>query len=378
MKNIFIRLYYIIIFIIIHNLRKCLSHNVNVEKNNENEKHFILETLNKFNETNIYSLNYDYNTNTFKEYYEIITNIKESIICHENDYGKVDGEVKTLKIWNPSNGNTYYSTSLYINLFPIWYRIEKEKGERFCLSFESVGWYNNAYSPICKEDYPCPDIIIVGTSQITARYYNNETISFNGFFRNYLKKKGKPLENYINNNWLAVPFVTDIRVFKFNITTFNYCREKGYDLHYPPWTWEKVFEYAEMITECTNIPGFKILENAGEDFKFFSTICQSLNIPLFMEESNIKKCGLRKKEYIKKLEILKKLVENHHIESWFVEKEINDWKSKPYPQSVEVQPAFSYNNEITKKLPLLNGMKYDNLHSVDFNSENLAYSVYNI
>jgi len=48
---------------------------------------------------------------------------------------------------------------------------------------------------------------------------------------------------------------------------------------------------------------------------FLINFCQSLNIPFFTEDSdlNIKKCGLRKPEYIKKLSILKELVGNHYV-----------------------------------------------------------------
>jgi len=40
--------------------------------------------------------------------------------------------------------------------------------------------------------------------------------------------------DYVDNNWLAAPVATDFRVFRFNMTTFNYCISEGYDLHYPP------------------------------------------------------------------------------------------------------------------------------------------------
>jgi len=40
----------------------------------------------------------------------------------------------------------------------------------------------------------------------------------------------------IDNNWLAIPLIVDFRTFRFNMTTFDYCINKGYDLHYPPVT----------------------------------------------------------------------------------------------------------------------------------------------
>ncbi|KAG4108810.1 hypothetical protein H8356DRAFT_918569, partial [Neocallimastix lanati (nom. inval.)] len=52
-----------------------------------------------------------------------------------------------------------------------------------------------------------------------------------------------------------------------------------------------------------------------EDLKFFVTLCQSLNIPFLMEndELKIKTCGFRGDENIKKLYILKYLIENNYV-----------------------------------------------------------------
>jgi len=38
----------------------------------------------------------------------------------------------------------------------------------------------------------------------------------------------------IDNNWLAVPIISDLRALRFNKKTFDYCINKGYNLHYPP------------------------------------------------------------------------------------------------------------------------------------------------
>eukprot|EP00833_Pecoramyces_ruminatium_P015618 jgi/Orpsp1_1/1189650/evm.model.d7180000073510.1 len=81
------------------------------------------------------------------------------------------------------------------------------------------------------------------------------------------------------------------------------------------WTWEKVFEYSEIIKNCTGKPGLKHFGYENEDLKFFITLCQSLNIPFFTEgENNVKKCGFRSDENREKLKPLKKLIENHYIE----------------------------------------------------------------
>jgi len=52
-----------------------------------------------------------------------------------------------------------------------------------------------------------------------------------------------------------------------------------------------------------------------KDLKFFTTLCQSLDIPFIIDDIDldIKKCGFRKKEYIQKLSIFKELFENHYV-----------------------------------------------------------------
>jgi len=255
-----------------------------------------------------------------------------------------------------------------MDAFPIWYNQQKEKGHRFCLRIEAVGWDKNVSEDINCDDperkHLCPDLIILGTTQFTYRYYRDETINLNKYFRNYFKKEGKSLESMLNkyahydyridNNWLAVPIISDYRTLRFNKKTFDYCINKGYDLHYPPpfsdywgsnyketWTWEKAFEYAEIIYKCTGKPGFKIVGSKSEDTKLFIIICQSLGIPFIVEENEVKKCGFRNNpEYINKLSIVKKLFENHYIEEWLDRSAIDHWKNSPYPKNIDEQPTF--------------------------------------
>ncbi|ORY22805.1 hypothetical protein LY90DRAFT_515334 [Neocallimastix californiae] len=170
----------------------------------------------------------------------------------------------------------------------------------------------------------------------------------------------------IDNNWLAIPLIVDFRTFRFNMTTFDYCINKGYDLHYPPWTWKKAFEYAKLLTECTGKPGIRLINAKSEDTKFFVVLCQSLGIPFLVEDINlsIKKSGFRNDEYIKKLEIVKELFENHYIESWLDEDEIKQWIKAPYPISIEDQPIFSPKAEqVNSKKFSINGMLFDILTS---------------
>jgi len=105
----------------------------------------------------------------------------------------------------------------------------------------------NVNDTICvdnNEDIPCPDLIVLGTTQLAARYNRGETENLEYYFREYFKNNGVSIESMINkyslydyqldNHWLAVPIIVDFRTFRFNMTTFDFCKSKGYDLHYPP------------------------------------------------------------------------------------------------------------------------------------------------
>jgi len=253
---------------------------------------YILDTYDEKNAfIKRYFLRFDYETMLFFDNSNLyqITNTKSFVICEGK--GDKKDEQDTILLWNTSSIYDVTSTIIYLNAFPFWSKIQKEKNKKsFCLRIENVGWVDNVNAQICVDDnpsIPCPDLINLGTTQFSSRYYKGELLSLNKYFRNYLMKNGKSIESMLNkyshydyrvdNNWLAVPLIVDFRMFRFNTATFDYCIKKGYDLHYPPpysnywgknyretWTWEKVIEYAEIITKCTGKPGFRIIGTQSE------------------------------------------------------------------------------------------------------------------
>ncbi|ORX69809.1 hypothetical protein BCR32DRAFT_250244 [Anaeromyces robustus] len=326
-----------------------------------------------------YSLNYNYDYYTFNEFNDIysLSGVKTSVICSEEDINKNDYEKDTILLWDVQAIDYYIGTAVILIAFPIWYEEMKKRNKTFCMEFYAAGWDDNVMAPICDDDhqYPCPDIIVLGTGQLTIRYNNDDIIDLNKYFQNHFLKTGISFESIlnkyslydyrVNGKWLAIPYAQDFRVFRFNITTFDYCISQGYDLHYPPWTWEKAFEYAGIIKDCTSEPGFQILFNYGEDLRFFVVLCQALGIPFFSEDSNLylKKCGFRNPEYVKKLNILKELVENHNINMWLDEAAVKDWQEKPYPKTSLENPIIPFDENLAYKSYIIHGMMYDNLYS---------------
>ncbi|ORY86449.1 hypothetical protein LY90DRAFT_663100 [Neocallimastix californiae] len=370
----------------------------NGQNNNSNfTTSFIMDLYDPNDNLNVrYLLEYDVQRGEYVDHYKIhnTLNIKTAIVCSEEDMNLPEDNKNTIVFWNTANYNEIYSSVIYMDAFPLWYNQQKKKGKRFCLRVEAVGWDKNVSEKINCDDPEnkqlCPDLIILGTTQFSYRYYKDETLNLNKYFRNYFKKEGRSLESMLNkyahydyridNNWLAVPIISDLRALRFNKKTFDYCINKGYNLHYPPpfsdfwgsnyketWTWEKAFEYSEIIYNCTGNPGFRIIGSKSEDTKLFIIICQSLGIPFIVEENDVKKCGFRNNpEYIKKLSIVKKLFENHYVEEWLDKSAIDKWKNSPYPKNIDEQPTFPL-IDMTKNFNFMNvnGLIFDVLTTIE-------------
>ncbi|KAL6590554.1 hypothetical protein U3516DRAFT_651457 [Neocallimastix sp. 'constans'] len=378
--------YHIIIFIwinLINIIQICVGKK-DIDKNNPEK--FTIDLFNDNSEfISRYHYTYNYTTLFFNEYEEIklIHDAKSAVICNSEDIDKGDDEKETVLFWTtPYSGKYYNMTSIFMSAFPIWYNEQKKQNKIFCLKFYDAGWDDNVNAEICKDEKPCPDMIMIGTTQLSYRYKNDETLNLEPYFRKYFKKTGKSIESLINkysyydyhlgNNWLAVPLIVDFRTFWFNITTFDYCIDQGYDLHYPPpisdywgrnyhktWTWEKVFEYAKKIKNCTGLPGLNFPRS--NSYEAFIILCQSLGIPFITEDinSNVKKCGFRSEEYIKKLSIIIEPFENHYIDKWLKEDQVFKWlNSSSYPESFDTYPKLRMIDSIPNNDIQINGLGF--------------------
>ncbi|ORX69814.1 hypothetical protein BCR32DRAFT_272429 [Anaeromyces robustus] len=359
------------------------------DKRETRNPYFIMNTYNiddEFIERR--RVEYDFNNKGFinQDALYLQSEVKTIVICNEDDIDKSDEEKKTILFWNTATIYDIYSSIIYLSVYPLWYYKQKEKDDIYCFKIVGVGWIDNVNKPICKdpEAKQCPDMIILGTTQFAYRYDKSGILSLNKYFTKYTLKNGNSIESRLNNkyaqldyrvddNWLAVPVIIDLRTFRFNVTTFDNCISKGYNLHYPPplsdywgpdykktWTWAKVIEYAEMITKCTGQPGYQLIGSKSEDMKLFIIICQSLGIPFFFDDQyKNKMCGFRSTENIKKLSILRKLFEEHYIDKWLDEGKIKKWQSLPYPSSVEKQPIFPLIDKLRDNYGELHGMVFD-------------------
>ncbi|OUM65183.1 hypothetical protein PIROE2DRAFT_7806 [Piromyces sp. E2] len=219
--------------------------------NNDNNN-YTLDIKSKYNVNEPFKIQTTYNNtshlfNNFEDFTRQMFGAKDVEICN-TEYINIKDKISLL-IWIP----TYYVNimAVFFNVYPEWDNIQRNNGKKFCMRIKDVGWVDNANKVICKSGnyddgtpIECPDSIVLGTTQFSYRYNNNETLNLERYFREYLKKNGHSIESSINkyslydyhfgNNWLAVPLIVDFRNLVFNSTTFDYCKSKGFNIYYPP------------------------------------------------------------------------------------------------------------------------------------------------
>ncbi|ORY10455.1 hypothetical protein LY90DRAFT_518702 [Neocallimastix californiae] len=232
-----------------------------------------------------YRLEFNYTTYLFNDFEEIkfIQNVKKVILCRTKDIDKSENDKNTIILWNTSDVSYFGNTIVYLSAFPK---------------------YDNVNAEICNdndESITCPDLIILGTTQFASRYNKDETLNLNKYYLKYYKETGKTIQSrlfkytfydyLINNNWLAFPISIDFRMFRYNETTFRNWFELS-----KTWTWEKVFEYAKIITNCTGKPGLRFVGSRNADLKMFTSVCHSLGIPFIVDDNylEIKKMWIKK------------------------------------------------------------------------------------
>lgn len=195
----------------------------------------------------------------------------------------------------------------------------------------SVGWGGvvdnpvTCTQPVTKET--CPDIIILGTTQVAKRVqvdkiaeplndyiaelaFQNGISLFDDFVRFYL------YDLSFNGIWHAIPVVSDVRVLLWNRTTFD-----TLGLEYPPpfgnwsipyhvsWDWEQFLIYAQNITDSGIGKGFSFNPCWDEELKVLMMMAQSFGATLLNKNTSI--CNLRTTQFKASLEYIQFLFKNY-------------------------------------------------------------------
>jgi hypothetical protein len=210
-------------------------------------------------------------------------------------------ETECLRIWQPFaswNGGGNEARTLLNATFSLL-----RTSSISCFEVKNADWGGVASAPICTNTTECPDILVLGTTQLAGRVAAKELFPLNGFFNQFATRTGEIFsDNFIqkyfydyfyDGNWMGIPLNTDIRIMYYNKTTFD-----RLSLKYPPphatwgkdeWNWKKFTEYAIAINASRVGPGFEFVSGWDEELKFVTMAARDYQITLV---NSTGKCGL--------------------------------------------------------------------------------------
>ncbi|KAJ3090515.1 hypothetical protein HK102_003480 [Quaeritorhiza haematococci] len=181
------------------------------------------------------------------------------------------------------------------------------------------GWEFVAREPICNGTdngvLPCPDLIVLGTTQIAARFYKGELEPLDQYFSDYTEQsgfvivddfyKGTYYDYQIKGHWYGVPLTTDLLALYYNKALF---KNLGLDEPPPvgtwdptkPWNWDRLLEYATIIRRSTRSPAFRITSNFNDEINMMmTTLARFVNVLLVNANGT---CGLRNQRWYNAVE----------------------------------------------------------------------------
>jgi ABC-type glycerol-3-phosphate transport system substrate-binding protein len=211
-------------------------------------------------------------------------------------------ETECLRIWQPFDiwrGGGNEARTLLNATFTLL-----QTSDVSCFEVKNADWGGVASAPICTNSTTeCPDVIVLGTTQIAGRVAANDLFPLNGFFNQFATRTGEIFsDNFIQKyfydyfyggNWIGIPLNTDVRIMYYNKTTFD-----RLNLKYPPphgswvrdeWNWKKFTEYAIAINGSMAGPGFEFGSGWDEELKLVTMAARDYQITLV---NNTGKCGL--------------------------------------------------------------------------------------
>eukprot|EP01097_Dermamoeba_algensis_P005133 TRINITY_DN3266_c0_g1_i1.p1 TRINITY_DN3266_c0_g1~~TRINITY_DN3266_c0_g1_i1.p1 ORF type:complete len:924 (-),score=194.62 TRINITY_DN3266_c0_g1_i1:79-2481(-) len=186
--------------------------------------------------------------------------------------------------------------------------------QKYTFILAVVGWGDVVSAPICQDkDSKCPDLILMGTTQLASRVANGDSEPLSNYLDSYSNRYFDILTDdfpkfifydyFIDGQWIGVPWVTDLRLFLFNRTMFD-----AIGLDYPPplgknwgeewfntWNWDVFAEYVEKIHNFSGKPGFQLAGGWDEELKFLAMMAQNYQTK-FVNSDN--KCGFNNTRFV--------------------------------------------------------------------------------
>ncbi|KAJ3090516.1 hypothetical protein HK102_003481 [Quaeritorhiza haematococci] len=184
-----------------------------------------------------------------------------------------------------------------------------------------VGWDAVENNRICDgtDGGDCPDVVVLGTSQIPTRYYRGDLEPMEQYFSDYAEAtglvliddlyKGTYYDYKIADKWLGVPLVTEAHALFYNKTTLA-----NLGLMPPPpasgstwepptgvsWNLDEFLEYANAMNRSTRSPAFQILSSGDDEINMMMPIVGRFANTFLVTSNNT--CGLRKQRWYDTLE----------------------------------------------------------------------------
>ncbi|KAJ3079285.1 hypothetical protein HK102_003880 [Quaeritorhiza haematococci] len=126
---------------------------------------------------------------------------------------------------------------------------------------------------------PCPDAIIIGTTQISGRYYKGELEPLQNYFAQQAKETGR---NVIDDFYKSAYY--DYKIGEYDAE----------------WNWDKFTEYANILKNSGQPYGYKLYTYVHEElYHLMATIGRLVNVPLVEFDGT---CGLKTQSWYDALE----------------------------------------------------------------------------
>jgi len=160
-----------------------------------------------------------------------------------------------------------------------------------------------------KDRNNCPSVALQGTTNFAYRFVGNEVISLDDYFEKYMTEnqtifstrfmKQAEYDYSIDGKYVAVPFITDIRMMYYNIDTFSQC-SLSYNSN-NNWDWETFVKNVKDIDRCfeqqrKDYNPFDFYGLYDEEMKFLSSILRNYGVPVITSNN---KCGFCKEQNMK-------------------------------------------------------------------------------
>ncbi|KAJ3125056.1 hypothetical protein HK098_000612 [Nowakowskiella sp. JEL0407] len=160
----------------------------------------------------------------------------------------------------------------------------------------------------------CPDIIVLGTTQIASRMNANKPLD--DYMGKWFQDTGISLRDdmskgcfydyMVKSKFQAIPLVSDIRVLFLNKTTFNRLNvplpPPGSDTYKTgvngSWNWDALTTLALRIKQITNATTFRFASGYHEEFKLLASMMRSWGLRMFKTQESTPYCGLKNKDFL--------------------------------------------------------------------------------